>query len=141
MEGHTVDATHPKTLSVPQQDHRVSCARPTVAPILSAFARQIDCDGRVDGEFLRAADKVGMDVRFSHGRDAQLVILGESTISINIAFGIDKESFPGTRTADQIRILREGRVFNLLKKHAKEGFLSLAAMPMKPRGLPGRALI
>ena len=58
-----IDVPHAKTLSVPEESYLVPASRPSVAPILPPLAGQIERDEGIRSQLLRAAHKVGMDVR------------------------------------------------------------------------------
>ena len=57
-----------------------------------------------------------MDVRLSHGGDAEALVLGEVDIPVEVAVGIDDERLAGGRAADQIAGL--GELF--VVEHAQE---------------------
>ena len=56
-------------------------------------------------------------LRLRDGRDFQSLLRGDLLVALDIAFGIDDDSFTAALATDQVGILREIRIRDLSKKH------------------------
>lgn len=58
-----------------------------------------------------------VDMCLRDGRDFQSLLRGDLLVALDIAFGIDDDSFTAALATDQVGILREIRIRDLSKKH------------------------
>ena len=88
-----------------------------ILPICAPFIGEVHHGTRHIGELARAAEEVGMDMRFCKVRDAQAFLTSDIDIGVDVALRIDDQAFAGLLAADHVGCVGEARFVDLLEKH------------------------
>ena len=90
---------------------------PIVLPIRVSLIGQEEFHAMSVTELAGPREKIGVDVRFSHAHDSEILLRGDLHVAIDVPLGVDNEGLPGLLTADEVGVLGKRRVEDLAKKH------------------------